>query len=122
MAPQTHTSQLDPPPNTLESLAANMAQIMETINKLVTDVASLKNGEGTSTSGGQNSQGGNNPRDTAVVSQYGRLTKVEFPKFYGEDVQGWLYRVNQFFDMDHINSDAQKFKLVSMHVFDKALN
>nr|GEU39550.1 putative mitochondrial protein [Tanacetum cinerariifolium] len=30
-----------------------------------------------------------------IVSQYGRLTKFEFPKFYGEDVHGWLYRVNQ---------------------------
>nr|GEV66920.1 hypothetical protein [Tanacetum cinerariifolium] len=56
-----------------------------------------------------------------IKSQYGRLTKFEFPKFYGEDVHGWLYRVNQFFLLDSI-PDEQKVRLVSMHMFDKALN
>nr|GEV74561.1 hypothetical protein [Tanacetum cinerariifolium] len=56
-----------------------------------------------------------------IGSQYGRLTKFEFPKFYREDVQGCLYRVNQFFLLDSI-PDEQKVRLVSMHMFDKALN
>ncbi|GJR16168.1 hypothetical protein Tco_0798820 [Tanacetum coccineum] len=51
----------------------------------------VNSGEGPSqkreTFGGQ--RGGNNG------GAYGRLTKVEFPKFDGEDVQGWLYRVNK---------------------------
>ncbi|GJW66558.1 putative mitochondrial protein [Tanacetum coccineum] len=34
---------------------------------------------------------------------------------------GWLYRVNQFFLLDSI-ADEQKVRLVSMHMFDKALN
>ncbi|GJY02519.1 hypothetical protein Tco_0360671 [Tanacetum coccineum] len=34
---------------------------------------------------------------------------------------GWLYRVNQFFLLDSI-PDNQKVRLVSMHMFDKALN
>nr|GEY43811.1 gypsy/Ty3 retroelement polyprotein [Tanacetum cinerariifolium] len=54
----------------------------------------LNGEEGTSNRGG-------------IGSQYGRLTKFEFPKFYGEDVQGWLYRVNQFFLLDSI-ADEQK--------------
>ncbi|GKC74058.1 hypothetical protein Tco_1119941 [Tanacetum coccineum] len=54
----------------------------------------MNNEEGTSNHGGQ--------------SAYGRLTKLEFPKFNGEDVQGWLYRVNMFFTMDRIQEDAQK--------------
>ncbi|GKE77457.1 hypothetical protein Tco_1543577, partial [Tanacetum coccineum] len=33
-----------------------------------------------------------------------------------------LYRVNKFFEMDHIGDDAQKIQLVSLHVFGKALN
>nr|GEV05704.1 retrotransposable element Tf2 [Tanacetum cinerariifolium] len=53
---------------------------------------------------------------------YGRLIKMEFAKFDGEDVQGWLYRVNKFFEMDRVDDDGQKIRLVSMHVFDKALN
>nr|GEU34745.1 hypothetical protein [Tanacetum cinerariifolium] len=56
-----------------------------------------------------------------IGSQFGRLTKFEFPKFYGEDVQGWLYKVNKFFLLDSI-LDVQKVRLVSMHMFDKALN
>ncbi|GKD48743.1 retrovirus-related pol polyprotein from transposon TNT 1-94 [Tanacetum coccineum] len=68
----------------------------------------MNSGEGTSHHRGQ--------------TAYGRLTKLEFPKFNGEDVQGWLYRVNLFFTMDRIQEDAQKLMLVSMHLFDHALN
>ncbi|GJU60642.1 retrotransposable element Tf2 [Tanacetum coccineum] len=71
-------------------------------------ITHLANGEGTSSRGGQ--------------PTYGRLTKLEFPKFNGEDVQGWLYRVTQFFVIDGIQDDAQKLMLVSMHLFDNALN
>ncbi|GJZ55414.1 reverse transcriptase [Tanacetum coccineum] len=53
---------------------------------------------------------------------YGRLTKVEFPKFDGEEVLSWLYRVNNYFEMDHIVENEQKIRLVSMHLFGKALN
>ncbi|GKE41500.1 retrotransposable element Tf2 [Tanacetum coccineum] len=41
----------------------------------------INKGEGTSNHGGQ--------------SSYGRLTNLKFPKFNSEDVQGWLYRVDQ---------------------------
>ncbi|GJX00586.1 reverse transcriptase [Tanacetum coccineum] len=40
----------------------------------------MNNGEGTSHREGQ--------------TAYGRLTKLKFPRFNGEDVQGWLYRRN----------------------------
>ncbi|GKD73392.1 reverse transcriptase [Tanacetum coccineum] len=68
----------------------------------------MANGEGTSQRGGQPS--------------YGRHTKLEFPKFNGEDVHGWLYRVHQFFLIDKIQDDAQKLMLISMHMFGNALN
>ncbi|GKC32019.1 hypothetical protein Tco_1039313 [Tanacetum coccineum] len=35
----------------------------------------------------------NNPRIS-------RMTKIEFPKFYGDDLTGWVYRCNQFFKVD----------------------
>ncbi|GKC98317.1 retrovirus-related pol polyprotein from transposon TNT 1-94, partial [Tanacetum coccineum] len=47
---------------------------------LVTDVTRLKNGEG--------------------ASRFSRLGKLDFPKFYGDDVKGWMYRVKQFFVVD----------------------
>lgn len=80
----------------------------------------LNTGEGTSQRRDNNSQngaqGGNNG------GAYGRLTKIEFSKFEGDEVLNWLYRVNKFFEMDHIVDDGQKIRLVSMHMFGKALN
>ncbi|GJT37834.1 reverse transcriptase [Tanacetum coccineum] len=64
----------------------------------------ISGGEGTSNRGGG----------------YGRLTKLDFPKFSGDDVNGWLFRVQQFFLIDNVQED-QKIRLVSMHLYDKAL-
>ena len=52
---------------------------------------------------------------------YGTLTRLEFPKLNGDDVKGWLFRVQQFFFIDQVKQDS-KLRLVSMHLFDKALN
>ncbi|GKA70256.1 putative mitochondrial protein [Tanacetum coccineum] len=52
--------------------------------------------------------------------KYSRMTKLEFPKFSGEDVKGWLYRCHQFFKVDNVD-DNVKVKLASIHLFDKAL-
>ncbi|GJS74588.1 retrotransposable element Tf2 [Tanacetum coccineum] len=105
--------------NTVESQLTTMMNLINRLTETVTALEGRMNsGEGTSHRreqlGGQN--GGNNS------GTYGRLIKVEFPKFEGEDVIGWLYRVNKFFEMDQIGDDAQKLRLVSMHVFGKALN
>ncbi|GKD62399.1 reverse transcriptase, partial [Tanacetum coccineum] len=42
------------------------------------------------------------------------------PKFYGDDVKGWVYRCRQFFKINGID-DNDRMELVSMHVYDKAL-
>nr|GEV41428.1 putative mitochondrial protein [Tanacetum cinerariifolium] len=52
--------------------------------------------------------------------KYGRIEKIEFPKFNGDDVKGWLFRCNQFFKIDDVD-DRDKVELVSIHVYDKAL-
>ncbi|GJT89635.1 reverse transcriptase [Tanacetum coccineum] len=80
----------------------------------------LNGGEGTGQRGNNGGQNGNNGGNNGGA--YGRLTKIEFPKFEGDDVLSWLYRVNKFFEMDHLDDDAQKIRLVSMHMFGKALN
>ena len=49
------------------------------------------------------------------------MSKIEFPKFNGEDVKGWMSRCKQFFKIDGIVDDSEKIELVSMHVYDKAL-
>uniref|UniRef100_A0A803N9K6 Uncharacterized protein n=1 Tax=Chenopodium quinoa TaxID=63459 RepID=A0A803N9K6_CHEQI len=35
-----------------------------------------------------------------------RLTKVEFPKFNGTDLKSWIFKCNQFFDLDKEYHDA----------------
>nr|GEV95105.1 hypothetical protein [Tanacetum cinerariifolium] len=49
----------------------------------------------------QNLTGAANRQQT----QYSRLTKVEFPKFSGDDVSGWIFRCEQFFLIDTIPED-----------------
>lgn len=49
-----------------------------------------------------------------------RLTKVEFPKFDGNDLKSWLYKCNQFFELDHV-SDSHRVKLAAIHMEGKAL-
>ncbi|GJY56325.1 retrotransposon-related protein [Tanacetum coccineum] len=67
----------------LERLSNTIDQINQRIEGLLVFqwisqpvIDRMNNGEGTSHRGGQ--------------TAYGRLTKLEFPKFNGEDVQGWL--------------------------------
>lgn len=52
--------------------------------------------------------------------QFGRLTKLDFPRFAGDDVKGWIYRSNQFFKLDNIQGE-HKVHLASVHLHDKAL-
>ncbi|GJS58302.1 hypothetical protein Tco_0653086 [Tanacetum coccineum] len=47
------------------------------------------------------------------------MTKVEFPKFSGNDVKGWIFRWKQFFSIDEIHDN--KVKLICVHLFDIAL-
>ncbi|GJR22850.1 retrotransposon-related protein [Tanacetum coccineum] len=55
------------------------------------------------------------------VNGYGRLTKLDFPKFSGDDVKGWIYMCNQFFQLDNM-ADNQKVKIASIHLHNKALD
>nr|GEU29625.1 hypothetical protein [Tanacetum cinerariifolium] len=40
-------------------------------------------------------------------TQYRRLTKVEFPKFSGDDAKGWIFKCEQFFLIDTIPEDLK---------------
>ncbi|GJZ17220.1 putative mitochondrial protein [Tanacetum coccineum] len=52
--------------------------------------------------------------------QFTRVTKIEFSKFGGDDVKGWMYKCQQFFKVDNV-PDEQKVPLISIHLFDIAL-
>ncbi|GJU69088.1 disease resistance protein [Tanacetum coccineum] len=107
---------LNTPPPT-DPIQAALAAIQETL----ANIPSLKRGEGT-----------NQPRrtDELIVqprphpepnnTPYGKLIRIEFPKFSGDDVKDWVYRCKQFFKVDGV-PDGRKIQLASMHMFDAAL-
>ncbi|XP_071713989.1 uncharacterized protein [Rutidosis leptorrhynchoides] len=74
---------------------------------LANDMQKVKNGEGSSSRGS---------------NQWTRLTKIEFPKFDGDDVTGWMYRCKQFFTVDRVGEEEDKVRLASIHMYGKALN
>lgn len=43
-----------------------------------------------------------------------RFTKLEFPKFFGKDPEGWVYKSENFFEINGIE-ETQKVKLASIH-------
>ncbi|KAG8387730.1 hypothetical protein BUALT_Bualt02G0051800 [Buddleja alternifolia] len=49
-----------------------------------------------------------------------RFSQVEFPKFRGEDLRGWVYRCEQFFEVDDTPPDA-KVRIAAVHLEGKAL-
>nr|GEY56625.1 retrotransposable element Tf2 [Tanacetum cinerariifolium] len=85
------------------SFQESIRQVVIQQDYLVAAVNRLKTGEGTSNR-----------------LQFGRITKLEFPKFTGVDVKNWLYKCQQFFSVEHVD-DADKVKLASIHFFDNAL-
>nr|GEV32796.1 hypothetical protein [Tanacetum cinerariifolium] len=109
---------LIPNPVPMETQIANLTSGLAQLTQMFQNLEGrLNNGEGPSQ---RRDNGGHNGANTGGT--YGRLTKIEFLKFDVEDVLSWLYRVNNFFDMDNIVKDEQKIRLVSMHMFGKALN
>nr|GEV71901.1 hypothetical protein [Tanacetum cinerariifolium] len=42
-------------------------------------------------------------------TQFSRVTKIEFLKFRGEDVRGWLFKCDQFFKVDNIADNCKKY-------------
>ncbi|CAL5348860.1 unnamed protein product [Camellia sinensis] len=49
-----------------------------------------------------------------------RYARIDFPRFFGEDATGWLYKCERFFDYNSVES-ANKVKLATLHLEDKAL-
>ncbi|GKE55616.1 hypothetical protein Tco_1494801, partial [Tanacetum coccineum] len=122
----TRNAVLTPTP-TIESLNDAIMEIKESMNaflinqnKVSDELNKLKHGEGTS----EHDSGSNTTRKDQAnrhgVHKYGRIAKIKFPKFSGDDVKGWLFRSNQFFKIDDVDN-RNTMELVSMHVYDKAL-
>jgi len=49
------------------------------------------------------------------------MSNVEFPRFYDKDVQGWIYKCEQFFKVDE-TPVGSRVKIVAIHLEGKAFD
>lgn len=47
--------------------------------------------------------------------------KLDFPKFFGDEPESWVYKCEKFFELNAIE-EPQKLRLASLHLEDKAMN
>ncbi|KAH0652768.1 hypothetical protein KY289_030446 [Solanum tuberosum] len=86
----------------------------------------LDNCRGESSAGGDNSgelRQLNTCRDiqTGVTGNFlTRCSRLDFPRFSGQDLKTWLYKVDQFFSMDDIPY-SQRVKVTSIHLDGEAI-
>ena len=99
---------------TMESLQNTILEMQRRMDQMHQDMQRMRSGEGTSH--GQNSNG----RNGNGMAQYGRMSKIEFPRFNGDDVKSWLFRCKHFFKIDDVQEDM-KVELAAMHLSDRAL-
>ncbi|KAG8375887.1 hypothetical protein BUALT_Bualt09G0005900 [Buddleja alternifolia] len=79
------------------------------------------NGQGTSGDVGGESPIERNPHNWQNGYQIPtKCSRVEFPKFCEDDLRGWVYRCEQFFEVDETPSDA-KVRLAAVDLEGKAL-
>lgn len=76
---------------------------------MTNEIQKIKKGEGGSINGRN------------APTQFSRLTKLEFPRFLGDDVKGWIFRCNQFFKLDLVREE-HKVNLASVHLYDRVLS
>ena len=60
------------------------------------------------------------PDGDSRTSKPFRIGKIDFPKFSGDDVEGWVYRCEHFFSMDDTPDDS-KLRCAAVHLEGDAL-
>jgi len=89
-----------------EAQVQSQAQLRELITTLSVQVMQLSN----------QTPDGMSPSNHSLS----RLPRIDFPRFEGDDVQGWVYKCEQFFDLDAIG-DNRRVKIASIHLTGRAL-
>lgn len=49
-----------------------------------------------------------------------RYAKIDFPKFFGDDPNGWVYKCERFFEYNSVDNN-NKVRLAVLHLEDKAI-
>ncbi|KAD1690211.1 hypothetical protein E3N88_42456 [Mikania micrantha] len=94
-----------------EQLEAQMNQILQSLQSIGNNSHSPHNSDSTHNGFGSSNYNGSNCT---------RFTKMEFPKFNGENVEGWLYKVEHFFMIDS-TPEHLKVRYAIVHLEDMAL-
>ncbi|GJS53570.1 putative mitochondrial protein [Tanacetum coccineum] len=99
----------DPIQAALAAIQETLANIQAELRTHTTDIANLKRGKGTSQprTGELTGQPRTHPEPN---TPYGKLIKIEFPKFSGGDVKDWVYRCKQFFKVDGVANGRKYVK------------
>ena len=106
----------------IEQNTKSIAEINELLLGLSMQVSKLL------TSEGKGSEMVGNAEETEVGNSHqgrqpnfaSRMTKIDFPRFDGTELRSWLYKCNQFFQLDDVK-DPQRVRLAAIHLEGKAL-
>lgn len=72
-----------------------------------------------STPGNSENHLGTESSQSHPLSGFGtRYAKIDFPKFFGENPSGWVYKCERFFEYNCVE-DKNKVKLAILHLEDK---
>jgi len=103
-----------------QSMDTKVAQAMEDIKRLLTENVNPRNGDGED----RRAHDDNRDRGVPILNHNcpvdNRNYQVDLPHFDGTGLKDWLYRCEQFFDVDETSPDA-KVKIVSCKLDGKAL-
>ncbi|KAF2294209.1 hypothetical protein GH714_008297 [Hevea brasiliensis] len=81
---------------------------------------SLQNMELARRKGSDGSASNQNVSSHNIRQYWGNSTKLEFPRFSGEGLEGWLLRVDYFFEVANVAAD-DRVKMAALHLEGKAL-
>ncbi|KAF2299714.1 hypothetical protein GH714_002669 [Hevea brasiliensis] len=70
--------------------------------------------------GSDGSASSQNVSSHKIRQSWGNSTKLEFPRFSGEGLEGWLLRVDYFFEVANVAAD-DRVKMAALHLEGKAL-
>ncbi|XP_076915407.1 uncharacterized protein LOC143574750 [Bidens hawaiensis] len=101
----------------MADLQSNMEKMMERMLAPIQEQLRNQHNQHPTTGGAASSSSGSQYGVDQRLSRYGR---IDFPKFNGEDVEGWLYKCDHFFEMDR-TPDSSKLRIAVVNLEGPAL-
>nr|GEX42047.1 hypothetical protein [Tanacetum cinerariifolium] len=99
----------------IQATLSALSKQQEAILKVVTEKTGSGSGEGGGSGSAFNTNGADSRNNRSL-----RIGKIDFPKFSGDDVEGWVYRCEHFFAMDE-TPEGMKLRYAVVHYEGDAL-